>query len=835
MAAKGNNGGQLLLILVGCAMALVFSIPKEIWILLGIVGVIWLAVVVLNNQKSTAVATHEAKTTSAQAIVMSSTAPTPQEERPSNVVPSIMKSGNDHHAIAIVDEERSELELQEQLSALHREKLRIKVTVTTVASENPVSVGTTHHGSSYSIPHSAPKRTPDAKWIKAGEMITVQNVSFNSGMLYLGSSLPAGYDSNDPCLIDPSLSIAGQEAYATDLGYWPSYARIGAAARRKYLDWLAGGRSDHGIDIGYVFLFFYGLERRVLIDAPKDIDARAELGLITKEIGRLLSIYGWKSDSFQRYAFGLLDVLRSASVGDKLYDKPIPELPETYELPLYLKLALGQASRDKAPVPVDLALAWAQRQPGIYFRTAAQRCATEFDHLFRIRYREKYGAGMTLPQNRTKLKCIYQPASSGFRGQAELTLPSTDLPDVTAVTGPIDALAELVKRTTEELDPYSRLLGKAPESKYTAAARLLLPLALWPKEGVQRFDELWDQVKVSLVTMKLDDLLKSLDLAIEPERKLLLQIARHLDSKGIAIEPDIEAGARIPKLGDHIVLFAKPGAVGSDPERMPYRTAQLTLQLASIVAVADGEFSEPEQRFIEQQIASWEGLTEADRVRLHAHMRLMVIEPVTIGSLKKRITELSREAREAIAGYMASLVSMDGMISPDEVRILEKAYKALGLESTSVFSDLHATSQAKHGASRKPAAGGFQLDQDRVRALQQESQEVSQLLAGIFTEEVNTPRLADDEQEQASPAGVLGLDHQHAALVHLLLTRPVWKRDELADAAADLELMLDGALERINEASFDLYDQPLFEGDDPLEVDQTMLDRIRHEPANSPA
>lgn len=67
-----------------------------------------------------------------------------------------------------------------------------------------------------------------------------------------------------------------------------------------------------------------------------------------------------------------------------------------------------------------------------------------------------------------------------------------------------------------------------------------------------------------------------------------------------------------------------------------------------MVAMADGEFNEPEQRFIEQQIADWEGLTDADRTRLHAHMRLMVIEPVTMVSLKK-IQVLSKGERDAIS------------------------------------------------------------------------------------------------------------------------------------------------------------------------------------------
>lgn len=825
----------MLLVLIGVVVAILAAIPKEMWILLAVVSVVLLVVWAANKAKFNT-STNPNPTNNTKADQLKN--PKQQSRTQSQATTEAAISAQPVRNMANNPEsqdDRTARELEERLSAIVRERLKINITVSTTGSDQPVTVGSTSGSGSYSIPRPTTQRTPDAKWIKPGERVTVQGVSFDCGMVYLGSCLPAAYNENDPCLIDPSLSVAARATAVADMGYWPSYARILATARRKYLEWLAGGRNDRSIDIGYVFLFYYGLERRVLIDGAQNDEARSELNAITKEIERLLEIHGSQSPSFQRYAFGLLDVIRSASVGEKLYAQPIPALPETYELPHYLKLALGQASKDKAPVSADLALAWAEHHPGIYFRTAAQRCESEFNQLFRLRYTEKYGEGMLLPHNRTKLKCMYRPASSGFRGQAELTLPSSDLPDVTAVNGPIDALAELVKRTTEELDPYSRLLGKTPEAKETAAARMLLPLPLWPPHAAQRFDDLRQKVKASLLVMKVSDLFGALDLQVEPERKTMLHLARHLSSIGIAVEPDIESGARTPKSEDHIVLFGKPNTSGSDPENTHYKTAQLTLQLAAMVAMADGEFNEQEQMFIEQQIAAWSGLTDADRIRLHAHMKLMVVAPGTMSSLKKRIQELGKEARESIAGYMASLASTDGMITPDEVRVIEKAYKALGLEATNVFTNLHATSPGRGASIRQSVGSGFQLDHERVRALQHESQQVSQLLAGIFTDEESTSK--DNEEpvmrDKEPTTGILGLDHQHSTLAHLLLSRPVWSRNELADAAADLDLMLEGALERINEASFDLFDQPLFEGDDPLEVDQTMIDRLRHEPAHS--
>ena len=41
-----------------------------------------------------------------------------------------------------------------------------------------------------------------------------------------------------------------------------------------------------------------------------------------------------------------------------------------------------------------------------------------------------------------------------------------------------------------------------------------------------------------------------------------------------------------------------------------------------------------------------------------------------------------------------------------------------------------------------------------------------------------------------------------------------------------MELMLDGALEHINEAVLDACDEPLTEGEDPVEINQAVLETL---------
>ena len=179
---------------------------------------------------------------------------------------------------------------------------------------------------------------------------------------------------------------------------------------------------------------------------------------------------------------------------------------------------------------------------------------------------------------------------------------------------------------------------------------------------------------------------------------------------------------------------------------------------------------------------------------------------------------------------MATLAQSDGTVSPDEVKMLEKVYKALGVESKKVFSDVHAA--ASGSTSAKAEEVGFKLDPARIAALQKDTERVSALLSNIFKEdEATAPVVLDpvqetEQEETSNEPGLLGLDEAHSSLVRLLLSRPEWTRQELLDVAADLDLMLDGALEHINEASFDAHDMALTEGEDPITVNSEVLERI---------
>lgn len=684
--------------------------------------------------------------------------------------------------------------------------------------------------SSFALPQ-APAGFTAAHWVPPGQSVQIAGITIPAGMIYLGMRPEAPNGNTDPCLINGLLPVAGAGDFRTcQMGYWPSYGKASPSERRAYLNWLVEGRCNPDCDIGYVFLFFYGLEHRVILDSRDDHAARSDWPAVIDELRRLLTIYGDKSGSFKHYASELLSWVELGDVSDRLYEKPVPDLPRSFELPPYLRVALGQAAVDCVPLPGLLALAWVRLNPDVHLRTAATRCPTEFERLFNQRYRKIFGAGLVLRRNRTKLKFVYRAASSDLLGKT-IIMDVGDMPDVSAVTTPINALHDVANQCTDELGSYSRLLGREPELAGSLESLLLLPCVIWPDKAKAKLDELAMRVANGCVVLTFHELLASLGGTAGPlNRNFIRNLARALEEVHIGMEPNVIRGAKVPSEADKVVVFAQtePGAdMTVGPE---YQAALLTLQLGAALAHADGNFSDQEVERLRAKVDDWLDLTSAERVRLHAHIELLVVVPPAITTLKRKLEPLDAAARQTLATFMVTLAQVDGYVSPNEIRLLEKIYKALGIEPKRVFSNVQAesTSAGVPELITRPTMKGFHLDTDRIAALKKDTARVSALLSTIFVEEEPTPEAspAQGEESPIMPPSVLGLDELHATLARLLLSRPQWTRSELEDVAADLGLMLDGALEEINEAAFDAFDAPLCEGVDPVDINTEILEKI---------
>jgi tellurite resistance protein len=699
----------------------------------------------------------------------------------------------------------------------------------TLSSDSP--------SSSYRIERPSLETAPNVRWVSAEESIEIVGLSITGGRFYVGVPKRAEANSLDGCVLNPKANVAKSPSDVSTgtTDYWISYHSFSAEQRRAYLQWLASDRSDPRAHRSYPLLYLYGLERRVLVDGLQGKVDKTELESISTELKRLHSVYSAVLQT--SYLESLVDFISVHLVQPaRQYEQAPGTIINAFEVPLSVRVAFGQAAIDKKPVPVNWALAWALGDGAVYKRTPVTRCENEFRQLFLRKYAEQFREGIKLTANKTKLKGSPRTA---FPALQSIEYPDyiTSLPDIAAVTGPRNKIQQLVNECSDALDGYSRFLGRNPDAHGTLESALMLPIDLWPESARQELSSLVAAVANAPAVMTFGDLFGRFKASGNITRDKLTAFARVLGESGVAVEPDVRITGRAAKGGDFVALYATPPSASINQVDENYLSIALMVDLAASIAMADGKGSEQETATIYRQIESWPELTPRQQARLKARAAVQFAQPPSLASLKKRLEPLSLEAKIVAASLVVQTANADGVVSPAAVKMLEKLYQILGLDSTRLYSDLHGnavvggpSTQTTPATSGKesPAASkaAFSLDSSRIEALQKETAKVSALLAGVFAEDEPVAETADDVAEQPTARGLLGLDDAHSTFLRLLLSRPSWTRSELADAASDLDLMLDGAIEQVNEASLDHWDEPLTDGDDPVEINQEFAQRL---------
>lgn len=692
-------------------------------------------------------------------------------------------------------------------------------------------------------PTPATVRAGESVWIPLGRNVDVAGYSLPGGV-YVGRSLPAlARGDVEPALINPQLKvdrnrpdIAGQS-----MDYWPSYTRISAQARAAYLSWLAAGRPG-GAALGYVFLWFYGVERRILVDLTQSQAAAAEAPALIGEVERLLSLYG-DNHSFRGYASNFLGAARLI-VGSADPDSITPPKQRAgWDFPVDVKLGLGNLVADGKPLPPEWALAWVVCHPEVRLRTPATRCVEEFAKLFAIRYRQHFGDGLKVRPNKTRLQVDYYPASASFGGSVSLSVG--ELPDVTRLSAPLTKLLPIAEAATADLDSYSRHLGRGGDPD-SLAAQALLPAAL-VDSGPAR--DLLDALTARLdgqqsATIDAAGLVDAWPSSTPGKltKKEATGLADLLASAGIGIEPDVRfSGANLSKV-QHAVLFRLP-AGGDHALTDRFTAATVLLHVAAAVATANGTVTDEEERHLEEHLESSLRLDELEQRRLRAHLQWLLTERPTLAGMKKRLEVLNDAQRRQLGQFLIGVAGADGHVDRDELKVLGKLYPMLGLDPDSLYTDVHALTAAGDAPvtvmdaeasidhaippppqrQADPAAAGVILAADKVNAIMAETAAVAAALGTVFEDPVAAEAANEEVDESptaetAADGRIAGLDEAHSTLLVRLAERPMWPRAEFDEFARRLGLMPAGAVETINEASFAACDEPMLEGEDPIEV-----------------
>ena len=688
-----------------------------------------------------------------------------------------------------------------------------------------------------------PKKKTKTRWVTPNETVTVRNYQVQGGYFYLGHD--AGYNT-EASLIDPTLNVNSRspDYEGEQMGYWPSYQNISSSSRAAYIEWLAGDRSDPDAYIGYVFLYFYGIERRILVDGEKGVVSEEEHNALIRELYRLKTVYG-HNRSFNGYVSALMS---QVWVLYHSHQKPDPKLfIGKRGFTSAFKYSLAQIVSKRLPIPSELALAWVKNHPEYHLRTPARRCHKEFDQLFTTRYLSSFGDGLVVKPNRTKLVLDYHPANASLNRYDKKKL---DLPDVSLLKTPVKKLIALAESCTQELNPYSLFLGRKGNTKDSLMGISLLPTDLLSSIEHPKFERLktWmeSQINESQGLVSVESFLELLgeDAPLKINKKEATMLANLAEKAGFGIAPDIRFHYAKPDINEKLVLFVDGHESDFTPSHS-FKKIGTILRLGAMVAVIDGQIHSSEVDTLKQLIDEDKQLSNTEKPSLHAYLHWRLNTPTNMVGLKARIETINDREKRTISHILVSVALADGVIDPAEIKQLEKLYTSLGLDKSMVITDLHHLSSSKarlvtteqprkvpstsekQVVSDTPAA--FTLNRELLKVYEEETQGAKSLLESVFVDE---QEIEETEEENSSlitsdiESTVTGLDEKHHALYQKLISKEEWLMDEVKTLCTELNLMVDGAFEVINDWAFDQVDAPLIDDGSTVYIDLELVEEI---------
>jgi len=531
--------------------------------------------------------------------------------------------------------------------------------------------------------------------------------------------------------------------------------------RGIYLNWLAQGRRDGDPatrETGYVFCFFYGLERRLLVDK----DSSAE---ILHEIKELLQHYRGNSRSIENYFLDLLHY-QGYEQGQQAYRQLWPEYLQ-FSKHLdgeALKLVLANLYSLGERLHWTVALRLAPKLEGARHSVVIERSGEKFWKLFEQRFEKTFPGGMPLKVSKHSTWSEYRPSSEALLRMTydQRTNPfRIQVPHVMGIKSQFKKVIGIWNQCIEDLSGYSRLManhsGIADEQALKAF--LKLPQDLRKPEEHPYFAA-WSQL---MADCEKEGEFAYLPVAAATElfgvpykEKLTLvqsrKLAENVEGIGYQIAPDPRITSLPLAWNQECVVYRSEKSHKTPSRNLVGIIRMLFLTIA--VADADGSVDQ-------EEIAVFEGLAkseiECDNERLFLEATgaaLLRDTTVAVKSLTRIAGSVAKRRRPLIARYIIQVAAVDGVITADEHRMLKKAFRKFELPSdylerqlageedfgeVTVVTGKKSSRQGEkipaRAAETEGTAPAFQLDMSKIASITAETDEIVQVLADIMDEE----------------------------------------------------------------------------------------------------
>lgn len=625
------------------------------------------------------------------------------------------------------------------------------------------------------------------------DTVTIAGHRIEGGLIYVGKSL-TGDDGqpNDPCLINPALPVArGMSDRAGRLmPYFPSYTECKPPSRLAYLEWLSSGRRDGHFAVSIPFLFFYGLERALLVDRLAQ-----HRHAIRTEILRLMTLYA-DNYSFQRYASQLLDF-------DDIEHAAEPIDPQMMRSASGIELAIGwRLNRSLDVTPEDVfRLALARERSGLKIIAS---CWEEFLEAHRDTLAKINLDPTIFTSWRGATSCFVKGASKSHAALRLGNLPVGRLTIPDPKEAPMPALQKIVKDGIQRFKVYLEIIDADPDSRGSETALLTLVSGSGlDKKLVDKHIRGWS---LDLIPATLKELQKDLKKLFPKERidiRAMADAERSLAPHGLYFVPSAVMGD-LKRADDETqvrVIEAAPANEFEMPKAWP---AGRTLVSLARLLLSPAEAAQNQDLILARLGAMIPSLPEFAIAMLGVKL-----QSDDTSDVWREVKKIPADLRRSAALFGSALALSVGRGEHEETRAaLQRAYKTLGQDEAQLWSDLH---ELGFGADGRRSTGGA-IDLNRAREIAEDTARAAEILAEIYSADEPQPVAGLEEKPKTGEGrGLPGLSARYQEIALRIAGQASLGREAFDELARSFGLLPDGVIDALNEWAYERFDRPAIE------------------------
>ena len=664
------------------------------------------------------------------------------------------------------------------------------------------------------------------KWIKPGEQIEINGFIIKRGFFYVGDyfEIPRYFKNN---IIEYNNQQYNKQ-YKLSRIYGPviqenlpiengnliiepfsCYYDMHPTHRYEYLSWLAGNVSSCELSTASLYFHLFGLQIRMFVDDTTDNTERIELIKHSIELYTQCFDDGIIASEFEQFIEAAISNFFPNNVFEIVHSDIVCNIKDNTRVDALHEICRRIINKYKqCNIPTFLVTDFLLQQASLFFET-------EFSKYIKGEKSEVLEGYLYVSQDYQFFRLSGSTCDALFCSDylIDVKLKGNNFPICRIID---KSLKFFFKNTVRQLSEYKSLCKISPTLSLFTLPSVFNYCDY--EDAVSYIKKLERKTEVQEYTVISTNCILGIDENIKVENKIdksqITSIIKCIRKIGYGIIPNMLIDETRFNYGDKCILYRD--ANSADIDIMIARRLELLIKVC--VNVIGTTFSDSDTLFIDDLVKAEVNHVPTRRY-LAAYFRWIMSSTYKLTKTdKKDIQKLPDTLKNHYGVFLARIVSLDYLSISKREEKLKDILPLFGIESQAIHTLIHrslissdeefatiekVTNTSEFTIDKVSTANrnGFTLSGEHLAEIEEQTKQAQDLLSDIFEDD-------GDSIESTAHENKVFL-----VILKILLSKELWKREEVESLCKEHHLMIGSVLEQINDFSYTKIEDAVIEDD----------------------